>query len=243
MIILPAIDIKGGTCVRLFKGDMDTAEKVAEDPVETALAFRNAGAEWIHMVDLDGAVAGERINTDIFVTVAGESGLKTEVGGGIRTMQDVQYYLNHGIERVILGSIALKDPQFVREAVKEYGARIVVGIDARDGKVAAEGWVQDSSVDYIELARRMEDAGVKCIIFTDILRDGTLSGPNHAQLNALNGAVQCDVIASGGISNINDIQRLHEDKLYGAICGKSIYKGTLNLAQAIQTCTCTAEVL
>ncbi len=243
MIILPAIDIKGGTCVRLFKGDMDTAEKVAEDPVETALAFRNAGAEWIHMVDLDGAVAGKRINTDIFVTVASESGLKTEVGGGIRTMQDVQYYLNHGIERVILGSIALKDPQFVREAVKEYGARIAVGIDARDGKVAAEGWVQDSSVDYIELARRMEDTGVKCIIFTDILRDGTLSGPNHAQLNALNGAVQCDVIASGGISNINDIQRLHEDKLYGAICGKSIYKGTLNLARAIQTCMCTAEVL
>ena len=195
MIILPAIDIKSGTCVRLYKGDMETAEKVAEDPIDTAMAFRQAGAEWIHMVDLDGAVAGERVNSEIFISVAQACGLKIEVGGGVRTMTDVEYYLNHGIERVILGSIALKAPLFVREAVKAFGSRIAVGIDARDGKVAAEGWVQDSSVDYIELARRMEDSGVKCIIFTDIHRDGTLSGPNHAQLNALNSAVGCDIIA------------------------------------------------
>lgn len=238
MIILPAIDIKSGTCVRLYKGDMETAEKVADDPIETAMVFRQAGAEWIHMVDLDGAVAGERVNSEIFTSVAQTSGLKIEVGGGVRTMADVEYYLNHGIERVILGSIALKAPLLVREAVKEFGGRIAVGIDARDGKVAAEGWVQDSCVDYIELARRMEDSGVKCIIFTDIHRDGTLLGPNHAQLNALNSAVGCDIIASGGISNLEDIQKLHQDKLYGAICGKSIYKGTLNLAQAIETCAC-----
>lgn len=236
MIILPAIDIKGGTCVRLFKGDMQTAEKVAEDPIDTAMAFKKSGAEWIHMVDLDGAVAGERINSEIFLSVARESELKVEVGGGIRTMQDVEYYLNNGIERVILGSIALKAPLFVREAVKAFGSRIAVGIDARDGKVAAEGWVQDSSVDYIELARRMEDSGVKCIIFTDIHRDGTLSGPNHAQLNALNSAVGCDIVASGGISNIEDIQELNRENLYGAICGKSLYKGTLDLAQAINAC-------
>lgn len=236
MIILPAIDIKGGTCVRLYKGEMSTAEKVAESPVETALSFKAAGAQWLHMVDLDGAVAGEKVNSDIFLTVARESGMKVELGGGIRTMQDIEFYLNKGIERVILGSIALKAPALVREAVKEYGSRIAVGIDARDGKVAAEGWVQDSEVDYIELARRMEDSGVKCIIFTDICRDGTLEGPNNPQLNALNSAVSCDVIASGGIANIDDIKRLNADELYGAICGKSIYKGTLDLKQAIEAC-------
>lgn len=234
MIILPAIDIKNGTCVRLFKGDFAQMEKVAEDPIETALSFQKAGAEWIHMIDLDGALEGRLVNNEIFIEAAKVTGLNIEVGGGLRKVEDIEYYLTHGISRVILGSIALKDAAFVKDAVKEYGAHIAVGIDARNGMVAAEGWVKNSKVDYIELARRMEDAGVRCIIFTDIERDGTLSGPNIPQLEALNTSVDCNVIASGGINDVNDIVKLKEYNLYGTICGKSIYKGTLNLSEAIQ---------
>lgn len=236
MIILPAIDIRNGTCVRLLKGAFETAEKVAEDPLDTAFSFQKAGAEWIHMVDLDGALKGERTNSKIFVSVAAETDLKVEIGGGIRRIQDIEYYLDNGIERVILGSIAVKEPDFVKEAVKNFGSHIAVGIDARNGMVAAEGWTETSSVNYIELAKRMEEAGVKYIIYTDIDKDGTLLGPNTKQLIDLNNAVTCNIIASGGINDIDDITQLRASQLYGAICGKSIYKGTLSLKEAIQSC-------
>ena len=236
MLIFPAIDIKGSICVRMHKGDFETAVKVADDPLETAKSFKKAGAEWVHMVDLDGAVSGKRVNDSIFIKIAAETGLKVEVGGGIRTFEDIDYYLSNGISRVILGSIAVKDPMFVRQAVKKYGVKIAVGIDARDGKVAADGWVKTSEVDYIELARRMEDTGVKCIIFTDICRDGMLEGPNFLQLEALNSAVDCNVIASGGVTNIKDVCRLRDKGLYGTICGSSLYKGTLDLSEAIKEC-------
>lgn len=234
MLIFPAVDIKNGTCVRLYQGEMSTAEQVANSALEAAGAFKAAGASWVHMVDLDGAVEGVRKNTGIFLEVVQESGLKVEVGGGIRTMADIAFYLENGISRVILGSIALRDALLVRQAVAEFGGQIAVGIDARDGMVAAEGWVETSAVSDVELAKRMEDAGVQCLICTDIARDGMLSGPNLGQLTRIQRAVKCDIVASGGVTNLSDIAALRDCGLYGAICGRSIYKGTLSLREAIQ---------
>ena len=236
MIIFPAIDIIDGKPVRLFKGDFSTAEQVAEDALQTAQGFVEAGAEWIHMVDLDGSVQKKRVNHQVFVDVANQTLLKVELGGGIRTMQDIAYYANNGISRVILGSVALKNPALVKEAVKEFGDLIAVGIDAKNGLVATEGWTEGSDTFYIDLARQMEDMGVKTIIYTDISKDGTLAGPNIEQLTALNEAVSCDITASGGVTNIDDIIALKDKGLYGAICGKSIYKGTLDLKQAVEVC-------
>jgi len=233
MIILPAIDIKDGNCVRLFRGDYATVHKVAEDPVQTACTFREAGAQWVHMVDLDGAKDAKPENREIFLRCAQVSGAKIEVGGGIRTMQTVQDYLENGISRVILGSAALNNPGFVREAAEKYGERIAVGIDARGGMVAAEGWISTSSVHYIDLAKQMEQSGVSTLIFTDIAKDGMLQGPNLEQLAALQSAVSCRVIASGGVSTLADIRALRGIGLYGAICGKAIYSGNLNLQEAI----------
>ena len=236
MIIFPAIDIIDGKPVRLFEGDYSTAEQVADDALQTALGFVDAGAEWIHMVDLDGSVQKKRVNHKVFIDVANQTSLKVELGGGIRTMGDIDYYANNGISRVILGSVALKNPDLVREAVKEFGDLIAVGIDAKNGFVATEGWTEGSDTFYIDLARQMEDMGVKTIIYTDISKDGTLMGPNIEQLTALNEAVSCDITASGGVTNIDDIIALKDKGLYGAICGKSIYKGTLDLKQAVEVC-------
>ena len=234
MIIFPAIDIKDGSCVRLKKGAFDTVEKVAEDPFATAEAFRRAGAEHLHMVDLDGAKDAALANRDLFVEMARSTTLKIELGGGIRSLDAVEYYLSRGIHRVILGSAAVKDPALVRDAVREYGDRIMVGIDAKDGIAATEGWLSSSGVDYLTLGRAMEQAGVRHLIFTDISRDGMLTGPNLEQLDALNRAVGCTVTASGGISGIEDIRALKRLGLWGAICGKSLYQGTLDLAEAVR---------
>jgi phosphoribosylformimino-5-aminoimidazole carboxamide ribotide isomerase len=236
MIILPAIDIKDGQCVRLTKGDFATVEKVAEDPLKTAASFQKAGAEWIHMVDLDGAKEGSLKNSPVFLTVAQNTSLKVELGGGIRTLESIDYYIEQGISRVIIGSAAISNPELVRTAVVKYGVQIAVGIDARNGMVSGGGWLNDSDITYLDLAKKMEDAGVRCIIFTDISKDGTLSGPNLEQLGRINDTVSCDIIASGGIHTIDDIIALKEMGLYGAICGKSIYKGTLSLEEAIEYC-------
>lgn len=236
MIIFPAIDIIAGKPVRLFKGDFATAEQVASDALETAESFVKAGAEWIHMVDLDGSLKKERVNSETFVSVANETSLKVEIGGGIRTMQDIDFYANHNISRVILGSVALKNPKLVEEAVKEFGSLIAVGIDAKNGFVATEGWTEGSDTHFIDLAKQMEQMGVETIIYTDISKDGTLSGPNVEQLVELNNAVRCNITASGGVTNIGDIINLRDNELYGAICGKSIYKGTLDLREAIEVC-------
>ncbi len=233
MLIFPAIDIKDGRAVRLVKGDYATASQVADSPIAAAKAFEAAGAQWLHMVDLDGAKAGGTVNRDIIIEVANSCSMKVEIGGGIRDMDTVRGYLENGIERVILGSAALKNPDFVREAVELYGDRIVVGIDARDGKVATEGWLDTSSVDYIEFAKLMESIGVKTIVFTDISKDGTLQGPNLEQLEAINNAVSCNIIASGGVSCAEDISHLRDLFMYGAICGKSLYSGSLELTEAI----------
>lgn len=235
MLILPAIDIKDGQCVRLLKGDFSTAEQVAEDPVQTALGFQAAGAEYLHMVDLDGAAAGRPVNREIFAVVAQKTGLKVEVGGGIRSLETAEGYLSAGVSRVILGSAALSSPDLVREAVRRFGDAVAVGIDARNRMVSAEGWMADSAVDFITLARQMEEIGVSTLIFTDISRDGTLSGPNLDQLGEISAAVSCNIVASGGITNLEDIRALAGMGLYGAICGKSLYKGTLDLGEAIRT--------
>ena len=237
MLIFPAIDIKDGNCVRLFKGDFSTVEKVASDYPETAKSFENAGAEWIHMVDLDGAKEGRPVNTKIYTDVAEKTSLKVELGGGIRSLETISEYLDMGISRVILGSVALKNPRLVRDAVEKFGSeKIVVGIDAMNGMVATEGWLESSDVNYIDLANAMIDSGVKYFIFTDISKDGTLSGVNLQQLQALYDATKgrADIVASGGVHTMEDIIACKEMGLYGTICGKSLYKGTLDLREAVE---------
>lgn len=237
MIILPAIDIKDGNCVRLFKGDFSTVEKVAADYLETAKGFEEAGATWIHMVDLDGAKEGRPVNTKIYKDVAEKTSLKVEVGGGIRNIETIEEYLSMGISRVIIGSAALKNPQLVKDAVEKFGSeKIAVGIDSKDGMVATEGWLESSDVHYIDLAKEMIKIGVKYFIVTDISKDGTLSGVNTQQLGDLAKATngECCIIASGGVHTIEDIKACKQLGLYGTICGKSIYKGTLDLREAVE---------
>lgn len=234
MKILPAIDIKDGRCVRLIKGDFNTVHKVADNALSTALEFKKKGAQYIHMVDLDGAVSGQRKNRDIIISVCKSSGLDVEVGGGIRDIGAIEDYLDNGISRVILGSSALRNPELVKYAVKNYPDNIAAGIDAKDGFVSIDGWLKTSDIHYIDFAKEMEYLGVKYIIFTDISRDGTLSGPNIMQLSSLINSVSTNIIASGGIKDVEDIRNLTKTGCYGAICGKSIYSGTLNLEDALK---------
>lgn len=233
MVILPAIDIKDGNCVRLFKGDYNTVQKVADSYMDTARSFKAAGAEWIHMVDLDGAKDASQQNKDIFIDVAKSTSLKVEVGGGIRSLDTVEMYLSAGISRVIIGSAAVKNPQLVKDAVKSFGSRIAVGIDAKNGYVATEGWLETSEVYFTKLAREMTKIGVEYIIFTDISKDGTLSGVNSAQLEEINNCCTANIIASGGVHTIEDIKICKKMGLYGTICGKSIYSGSLDLSEAV----------
>lgn len=237
MVILPAIDIINGQCVRLNKGDYATAEKVADSYLETAQSFEKAGAEWIHMVDLDGAKAGKPVNAKIYHDVAEKTGLKVELGGGIRNIETIREYLDMGISRVILGSAALKNPALVKESIEKFGSeKIVVGIDAKNGFVATEGWLETSDVNYIDLANKMIEYGVKYFIFTDISKDGMLSGVNAEQLQALYDATKgrANIVASGGVHTIEDIRICKDMGLYGTICGKSLYSRTLDLAEAVK---------
>ena len=236
MIIFPAIDIMDGKPVRLLRGDFDTAEQVAEDVLTTAKQFARVGCTWVHMVDLDASLQKKPVNTDPILQVVEHTPLKVEVGGGIRTMEDIAFYLDRGVDRVILGSVALKNPELVKQAVDAYGDKIAVGIDAKQGMVATEGWTEDSQMDFIDLAKAMEKMGVATIIYTDIGRDGTLSGPDVQGLDRLNKAVSCNVIASGGVTTITDILVMKDKKMYGTICGKCIYKKTLDLREAVGIC-------
>ncbi len=236
MIIFPAIDIMDGKPVRLLRGDFATAEQVAEDVLTTAKQFARVGCTWVHMVDLDGSLQKKPVNADPILQVVEHTPLKVEVGGGIRTMEDIAFYLDRGVDRVILGSVALKNPELVQQAVDAYGDKIAVGIDAKQGMVATEGWTEDSQMDFIDLAKAMEKMGVATIIYTDIGRDGTLSGPDVQGLDRLNKAVGCNVIASGGVTTITDILVMKDKKMYGTICGKCIYKKTLDLREAVGIC-------
>lgn len=236
MIIFPAIDIMDGKPVRLLRGDFATAEQVAEDVLTTAKQFARVGCTWVHMVDLDGSLQKKPVNADPILQVVEHTPLKVEVGGGIRTMEDIAFYLDRGVDRVILGSVAFKNPELVQQAVDAYGDKIAVGIDAKQGMVATEGWTEDSQMDFIDLAKAMEKMGVATIIYTDIGRDGTLSGPDVQGLDRLNKAVSCNVIASGGVTTITDILVMKDKKMYGTICGKCIYKKTLDLREAVGIC-------
>jgi phosphoribosylformimino-5-aminoimidazole carboxamide ribotide isomerase len=234
MIIIPAIDVRQGKCVRLYQGDFSKTTVVGEDPLKVAESFQETGAQYIHMVDLDGALMGYSFNEEIIVNVVSSVTVPVELGGGIRDLKTIDKLVSRGLSRVILGSAALKNPKMVIEAVREFGKHIAVGIDAKDGKVSIEGWLNTSDVDYIDFALKMEDIGVDNIIFTDISRDGTLAGPNLQQLGALKEKVSCKVTASGGIKDIDDIKALKAMEVYGAITGKAIYEGTLSLAEALK---------
>lgn len=236
MIIFPAIDLKDGKCVRLYQGKMSSSEVVGEDAVKTALGFKNSGAEYLHMVDLDGAVKGSLQNIDVVLSVIKEVNIPVELGGGIRDLETIDTLIEKGISRVILGTAALNNPEMVKEAVKKHGEKIAVGIDAKDGLVAVDGWLNVSRVNYIDFAKEMEKIGVKTIIFTDISKDGTLQGPNLEQLSKIQNSVSCNIIASGGIKDINDLKAINEMGIYGAITGKAVYSGNIDLREAIELC-------
>ena len=235
MIIEPAIDLKDQKVVRLHKGDFDTVHQVADDPVAVAKEFAAAGARVIHMVDLDGARSGKRINADIVRRVIAETGMKVEMGGGIRSMEDLKAVDEMGVWRFVIGSAAVSDPEFVAEAVKVYGERVAVGVDAKNGEVKTSGWEEGSGVHFLDFARKMQDLGVKTLIFTDMDTDGMLSGPSFESLKQLQQAVSCQIVASGGVSNNQDIVALNAMGLYGAIIGKAYYAGTIDLKAAVQT--------
>ena len=235
MILLPAIDMKDGCCVRLKKGDFATVHQVANSALETAAQFARAGAKWVHMVDLDGARDGIRQNFPFIYEVIQKSGLKVELGGGIKNELDVITVGGAGVGRIVIGSAAVAKPELVSYALQQYGAeRVAVGIDCLNGKVRTSGWEQDSGLDYLEFAAQMEALGVKTIIFTDIATDGMLSGPSYRQLADLQERVSCNIVASGGVTTLDDVKRLRDMGLYGAIIGKAYYAGTLDLAEAIK---------
>lgn len=234
MILLPAIDMKGGQCVRLEKGAFSTAAQVADSAFETAKAFAAAGARWIHMVDLDGARGGVRANFPYISEVIQRSNLSVELGGGIKTLEDVDAVAEAGVARLVIGSAAVTCPEVVDYALARYGNRVAVGIDCLDGRVRTAGWEQDSGLTGLELARKMEEKGVKTLIYTDIATDGMLSGPSFDQLAALQKTVTCDIVASGGVTTLDDVKRLRDMGLYGIIIGKAYYAGTLDLAEAVR---------
>ena len=234
MILLPAIDMKDGRCVRLKKGDFATVHQVANSALETAGAFTAAGAKWVHMVDLDGARDGVRRNFPHIYEVIQASGLKVELGGGIKTELDVVTVGESGAARLVIGSAAVSNPALVDYAVGLYGDKVAVGIDCLGGRVRTAGWEADSGLDGLTFARQMEEKGVKTLIFTDIATDGMLSGPSFDQLAALQRTVSCNIVASGGVTTLDDVKRLRDMGLYGAIIGKAYYAGTLDLARAVR---------
>lgn len=236
MIIYPAIDIRGGRCVRLTEGRFDAETVFADDPAEMAVKWAECGAQYLHLVDLDGALAGSSRNLPVIKRILAAVTIPVQVGGGIRSLQTIEELLALGVERLILGSAAIKDPALVREACAKYPGHIAVGIDAKQGEVAIEGWEQGSGVAATELAKKMADYGVSTIIFTDISRDGRLSGVNAEATAALARACGLPVIASGGVAALEDIRRLQalaRDGIAGCIIGKAIYTGAVDLKEAL----------
>lgn len=236
MILFPAIDIRGGKCVRLTEGRFDQETIFADNPVDMALRWVGEGAEFLHLVDLDGALTGEPVNLEVIRRIVDAVAIPVQLGGGIRTLKTIDHLLNLGVQRVILGSIAVKSPELVKEACKEYTDRIVVGIDARDGQVAVEGWGISGGVQAEALAVKMAEAGVNRIIYTDISRDGTLSGVNVSATAALSQAAGIPVIASGGVKDIEDIKAVKAGEtsgVEGVIIGKALYTGSLALKDAL----------
>lgn len=237
MIFFPAIDLKGGNCVRLVHGDMDQATVFNDDPAAQAQAFADAGCTWLHMVDLDGAFAGKPANADAVSNVLDRVDMKVQLGGGIRTMQTIENWLDRGLSRVILGTVAVRDPDLVLDACKAFPGQVALGIDARDGFVAVEGWADVTELKTEELAKRFEDAGASALIFTDIGRDGAMQGPNLDATISLANAVDIPVILSGGVSSMDDLQQIRDqagDVFEGVISGRAVYDGRIDPAAAVQ---------
>ena len=236
LTLYPAIDLKGGVCVRLLHGQMAAATIYNDDPGAQACQFRDAGYDWIHIVDLDGAFAGESKNETAVSAILKATGLKTQLGGGIRDMAGVERWLGLGAARVILGTAAVRDPEFVREAAKTYPGRIVVGIDARDGRVKTDGWDGDTSHTPEEIGKRFEDQGVGAVVFTDISRDGALAGVNVEATAKLAQALAIPVIASGGVASVDDISALSAapGNIEGVIIGRALYAGRIAIDQALK---------
>lgn len=238
MIIFPAIDLKDGQCVRLFKGEMEQATVFNPDPADQAAQFQRQGAEWLHMVDLNGAFAGRAVNADAVTAVLSSTKLQVQLGGGIRSRADIDRWLDQGVSRVVMGTAALKDPELVKHAACDYPSQIVVAVDARGGMVSVEGWAETSDIAVAELAQRFEDAGVAALLFTDVDRDGALEGVNVEATAKLAAQTSIPVIASGGVSGIADIHALKTadtgtGQIEGVICGRSLYDGRLSLSSAL----------
>ena len=234
MILYPAIDLKDGQCVRLLKGEMDAATIFNDDPAAQAKAFQDAGAEWVHLVDLNGAFAGEPVNGGAVDAILGALDVPAQLGGGIRDMKTIETWLSKGLARVILGTVAVEDPDLVREAAKAFPGHVAVGLDAREGRVATRGWAEETDVMVTDLARKFEDAGIAAIIYTDINRDGAMAGPNIPATEALARAVDVPVIASGGVSSMDDLSALKETGVIsGAISGRALYDGAIDLKEAL----------
>lgn len=234
MIIIPAIDLFNGQAVRLFKGDYNNMTVYDTDPVNTAMKFKSEGAEWIHIVDLEGAKSGNAVNIDTVMKIHDYSGLKCETGGGIRDIKTVERYINSGIDRVILGTSAVLDEKFLRTAVKTFGDKIAVGVDIKNGSVAVKGWLEDSGVDAMTFCLKIQDIGVKTIISTDISRDGAMKGTNLLLYSELKSKLKMNIIASGGVSSLDDVKELSELGIYGAIIGKAYYTGAVKISEAIE---------
>ena len=235
MILYPAIDLKGGQCVRLLRGEMDAATVYNDDPAAQARAFRDAGCAWVHVVDLDGAFAGRPVNADAVRAILAAVDVQMQLGGGIRDRAGIEAWLEAGVARVVLGTVALRDPALVIAACRAHPGRIAVGIDARGGKVAVEGWAETAEITAEELALKFEDAGVAALVFTDIDRDGALQGPNLAATAALARRLSTPVIASGGVASLDDLKAiagLAGDGVAGAIVGRALYDGRVDAAEA-----------
>jgi phosphoribosylformimino-5-aminoimidazole carboxamide ribotide isomerase len=234
MILYPAIDLKDGACVRLLRGDMAAATVFGSDPAAQARAFQDAGCEWLHLVDLNGAFAGQPVNAAAVEAILARVSVPCQLGGGIRDMATLALWLEKGISRVILGTVAVENPDLVRQAAREFPGKIAVGIDARKGLVATKGWAVETDVEASDLARRFEDAGVAALIYTDIDRDGAMQGPNIAATEALARAVAIPVIASGGVSSLADLIALRDTGVIaGAISGRALYDGAIDLTEAL----------
>ncbi|WP_391559104.1 1-(5-phosphoribosyl)-5-[(5-phosphoribosylamino)methylideneamino]imidazole-4-carboxamide isomerase [Robertmurraya sp.] len=235
--IYPAIDMRGGKCVRLLQGDYNQETVYGDSPFDMAKSFAEAGAEWIHMVDLDGAKDGKRVNDRFVIEAAQKLDAKVQIGGGIRTEEDILHYLNNGVSRVIIGSVAVSNPEFAIEMIQKYGEKIAIGLDAKDGYVATHGWLDTSSVTAVELGKRLAEAGAETFIFTDIATDGMLSGPNLLAVEKLAVETGKSVIASGGVSELADLRALKElvgKGVSGAIVGKAIYEGRFSVPEALK---------
>ena len=234
MLIFPAIDLYEGKAVRLLRGDYAQMTVYSEHPEEIALDFANAGAKWIHLVDLEGAKSGSTPNLETVQRIVAASGLSAEVGGGIRSMETVKTYLDAGVSRVILGTAAVTDEDFLREALAAYGEKIAVGVDIKDGKVAIKGWTVASELDAIPFCEKLQKLGVRTVICTDISKDGAMMGTNHALYRELSRRFDLQIIASGGVSSMEDVEKLAKLDLYGAIIGKAYYTGAIDLPRAIE---------